>query len=411
MNGIFKIDLNEIILTKMLGEIYKIENKINGKSYIGQCQKYVGKNKNKWNTNGRWKSHIREALGGCKDHCLLLNQAIRKYGIGNFKITKLKDCELNEMDTWEKFYIKKYNSLVPNGYNLTEGGSNGKDSDETREKKRQMRLGKKHSDEVKKNISKGQLGNRRNKKKRKYKEDENLPKYIQCIRNSGKIIGYMVKNFPIGVKKKKYIRKSFTNIYNPEETLSITLSYLNELKEKYSYLEEEIIENRKEENKKKVIKKKKKKTNDTLPENIFSIYDESILIGYYVDNILDNNGNKYPKKKFTDKTNRWNLNSAKKYKKSLLIKNADELFEEKLKSFPMLNTSHFRKYKEDNVLPNYIASVRQNNKRIGFTVAGVKLKDTKKLYTRKFTDQYKTLEEKYNLALEHLNQLENKEYQ
>jgi nucleoside-triphosphatase THEP1 len=77
----------------------------------------------------------------------------------------------------------------------------------------------------------------------------------------------------------------------------------------------------------------------------------------------------------------------------------------------MLNTSHFRKYKEDNVLPNYIASVRQNNKRIGFTVAGVKLKDTKKLYTRKFTDQYKTLEEKYNLALEHLNQLENKEYQ
>ena len=40
----------------------------------------------------------------------------------------------------EKRYIKEYKSLAPSGYNLNEGGSNGKDSEETKRKKRELKI-------------------------------------------------------------------------------------------------------------------------------------------------------------------------------------------------------------------------------------------------------------------------------
>ena len=87
------------------GEIYKLTNKTNAKSYIGQCFKYVSDNNNSWGTNGRWKSHIREALTATKDHCLLLNQAIRKYGVDNFDVTTICDCDEDDIDDKEIYYI------------------------------------------------------------------------------------------------------------------------------------------------------------------------------------------------------------------------------------------------------------------------------------------------------------------
>ena len=71
-------------------EIYLIKNKTNNKCYVGQAFKLVGKINRKWGTKGRWKSHIREALGNSKDHCVLLNNAIRKYGVDNFNVLKIK---------------------------------------------------------------------------------------------------------------------------------------------------------------------------------------------------------------------------------------------------------------------------------------------------------------------------------
>ena len=147
-------------------EIYLIKNKQNNKCYIGQAQKFIGRENKKWGTIGRWKSHLREALKTKNDHCILLNQAIRKYGIQNFEVSKICDCNQTNIDNLEIHYIKQFNSLVPTGYNLKTGGANGKDSLETREKKRLMRLGKTHSESTKNNISKGQLGNRRDKKKK-----------------------------------------------------------------------------------------------------------------------------------------------------------------------------------------------------------------------------------------------------
>ncbi len=226
----------------LTGEIYVIINKINNKCYVGQAKKHVGKLKLTWGTTGRWKSHVREALNsenkGQKDHCVLLNQAIRKYGVDSFEVRKLEDVTNDNIDEREIFQIKQFNSLVPNGYYLNHGGARGKDSDETREKKKQMRLNKHHSDDVKAKISKGQLGNRRGKLKRKYPEDDILPKYIVAKRIGGVVIGYILSCFPIGTESKKYISKSFINQSNPEESLKKAQEMLETLQEKYAVCQE-----------------------------------------------------------------------------------------------------------------------------------------------------------------------------
>lgn len=220
------------------GEVYLIKNKLYNKCYIGQAKKKVGQVQLTWGTNGRWKSHIREANNtltkGTKDHCVLLNQAIRKYGVDVFQVTKLCDCSSqDDMDLSERRFIRDYDSKVPKGYNLTDGGGKGQDSDETREKKRQMRLGKEHSNEVKRKISKGQIGNRRTTKKRKYPEDENLPKYICASRKNGKICGYAVRGYPIGKETKEYISKTFNNSKNSQKAYEQASQYLEDLKVQY----------------------------------------------------------------------------------------------------------------------------------------------------------------------------------
>lgn len=95
----------------MIG-IYKIENKINGKVYIGQSV----------NIKRRWKNH--KTASTCeKDHTYNypLYKAFRKYGIDNFTFDVIEECELFELDRLEKFWINYYNSYVK-GYNQTLGG-------------------------------------------------------------------------------------------------------------------------------------------------------------------------------------------------------------------------------------------------------------------------------------------------
>ena len=224
------------------GEIYLIKNKINNKCYTGQAVKFYGKNNKEWGSKKRWNSHIREAFCNGKDHCRVLNSALRKYGIDNFELIILGEYKMDLLNEKEVFFIEKYNTLVPNGYNLTTGGYSGKDSDETRYKKRLMRLGKKNSTTHIENSQLGQIGNRRKKGKRKYEEDNNLPKYICAHRVKKIIIGYNVHHFPIGVNKKEYINKSFTSIKNsPEENLKLSINYLEKLKIKYADLEQTIL--------------------------------------------------------------------------------------------------------------------------------------------------------------------------
>lgn len=96
----------------MIG-IYQFKNKINNKIYIGQSK----------DIEYRYKRHIYDAKNGATT---LLHAAIRKYGIENFTFTILEECNIEELNEREIFYIQKFNSLMPNGYNMQTGGQNRK---------------------------------------------------------------------------------------------------------------------------------------------------------------------------------------------------------------------------------------------------------------------------------------------
>ena len=52
----------------------------------------------------------------------------------DFEFKLLIICFDEDMNTYEIEYIRKYNTLVPSGYNLREGGNNGKHHEETKKK-------------------------------------------------------------------------------------------------------------------------------------------------------------------------------------------------------------------------------------------------------------------------------------
>ena len=119
--------MNEILSdnTKIVGHIYKITNTITKKEYIGQTLSHR-KNKNKYRPfgfQGRFKDHISEALCNTKKkQCIYLNNSLREYGKEAFIVELVSECDKDELDTMEKKYIKEFNTLYPNGYNLTIGG-------------------------------------------------------------------------------------------------------------------------------------------------------------------------------------------------------------------------------------------------------------------------------------------------
>lgn len=119
--------MNEILNddSKIVGHIYIIINTTNNKKYVGQTLSHR-KNNNKYRPFGyigRFKDHISEAVCNTKKkQCTYLNNAIRLYGKDIFKVELITTCPKDKLDIYEELYIKEYNSLYPNGYNLTIGG-------------------------------------------------------------------------------------------------------------------------------------------------------------------------------------------------------------------------------------------------------------------------------------------------
>lgn len=96
----------------MKADIYLIKNKLNNKLYVGQSIKgYLN----------RWRIHCFNARHPNK-YTQYIDRALHKYGIDNFELILLDTVDINEKDFMEQYYIKKYNSLYPNGYNKTIGG-------------------------------------------------------------------------------------------------------------------------------------------------------------------------------------------------------------------------------------------------------------------------------------------------
>lgn len=88
----------------MIG-IYKIENIINNKVYIGSSN----------NIERRWKEHKR-LLNNNKHHSIKLQRAWNKYGSENFKFSVLEECEVDRLLYLEQYYIDKFKSYFA-GYN------------------------------------------------------------------------------------------------------------------------------------------------------------------------------------------------------------------------------------------------------------------------------------------------------
>lgn len=88
--------------------VYYIRNKKNGMGYVGQTNNMTTRMRTHFNTGTIYADTIFQAEG--KENF-------------DIKIVFTSDNQ-NEINEKEKYYIKKYNTLYPNGYNIAEGGVN-----------------------------------------------------------------------------------------------------------------------------------------------------------------------------------------------------------------------------------------------------------------------------------------------
>lgn len=93
--------------------LYKLTNKMNGKSYIGTSVNPVSQ---------RVSRHLYAAKNGL-DNCMAITRAIRKYGLKSFSVEIIGES-INHEDlmNMEVAAIKAQNTLRPNGYNISIGG-------------------------------------------------------------------------------------------------------------------------------------------------------------------------------------------------------------------------------------------------------------------------------------------------
>lgn len=147
-----------------------------GKKYIGQTKL---KPEERWGKDGA--GYLRKYKGSDKYHQPAFAQAILKYGWDNFEHEIIaSNLTKNKADNLEKLLIKKLDTTNPKyGYNIKEGGSNGRHSEETKQKLSEFNKGKHLSEEHKKKIGESNKG--------KHVSDEAKRKISESLK--GKIVG------------------------------------------------------------------------------------------------------------------------------------------------------------------------------------------------------------------------------
>ena len=136
----------------MTSAIYVLKNKKNGNLYVGQTINF------KERMQGHKKSNNNKTI---------IARAINKYGWDNFEQYVFYVPEDN-LDFFEIEMIAMFNTLVPKGYNLANGGNGiGKHSEITKEKISEAFKGIPLSKEHCQKISKGNKGKKRLEKARK----------------------------------------------------------------------------------------------------------------------------------------------------------------------------------------------------------------------------------------------------
>jgi group I intron endonuclease len=198
--------------TKRYCEIYKITNLSTGKIYVGQAVSHILNHKRyrPYGHEGRFRCHISEAFSTKKNQSHYLNNAIRKYGVADFVVDLIECCEISNSDGREIHYIKEFNSLFPNGYNLKNGGTSFT-----------------HSDESKKRVSNGVMLYFKEKKFERFqnitKIEDDIEKYIKPLNRNNSQYGWYV-----------YIEKckaDFGGVHIPlEKSKKDAIEFINKLK-------------------------------------------------------------------------------------------------------------------------------------------------------------------------------------
>ena len=144
--------------------IYMYINKINGKRYIGQTNDFI-------------RRHMEHKKPSTNEQPI--DRAFNKYGTDNFEIIILaENLTQEQMNEYEKFFIKRYNTLVINdkGYNIAQGGNGGNKFEGWTEEQKQE-YSKKCSERLK--GEKHPLYGTKASEETKQKKSASMKKYIQ----------------------------------------------------------------------------------------------------------------------------------------------------------------------------------------------------------------------------------------
>ena len=178
-----------------------------GNSYIGQTTRCIEE---------RFGEHQKPSK------CVAIYNAIQKYGWENMR-KEWYEVPDEDLNFYEEILIALLGTLSPGGYNLKEGGANGRDSDATKQKKsksrqgeknpnygkiattaaRQLmreanlgeknpRFGKNHTEDSKKLIREAKLGENNYRSQKVYQYDKN-GFFIQSFASSGEAARHMNK--------------------------------------------------------------------------------------------------------------------------------------------------------------------------------------------------------------------------
>ena len=139
-----------------MGFIYLVTNTITKKQYVGQTVCH--------DVERRWSQHKRPSN---RNKGTYLSNAFKKYGIENFSFRVICICFDEDCNRFEEEYIKKYDTVAPNGYNLKTGGNNHKCHSDTKKKLSDMnkginnpQYGKKWSKELREKRKQDTIGNK-----------------------------------------------------------------------------------------------------------------------------------------------------------------------------------------------------------------------------------------------------------